>query len=61
MFLRKDGVEYSFTSPNAAAEWLIANKYVKSNNLRCVRNYLTNNYLKNRTYYGYEIDYESKI
>ena len=61
IYLRKDGKEYKFDCANSAAEWLIDNHYVKSQNLRCVRNYLTNSYLKKKLYYGYEIDYESKI
>lgn len=61
MYLRKDGQEFQFSSPDAAAKWLIENNLVQSKNVRCVRNYLTNNYLKKKPYYGYEIDYESKI
>lgn len=61
MYLRKDGQEFQFSSPDAAAKWLIESNLVQSKNVRCVRNYLTNNYLKKKPYYGYEIDYESKI
>lgn len=61
MYLRKDEKEFKFSSPDAAARWLIENNLVQSKNVRCVRNYLTNNYLKKKPYYGYEIDYESKI
>lgn len=60
IYLRKDNEEFEFDCANSAAEWLINNNLVKSKNVRCVRNYLTNNYLKKKTYYGYEIDYESK-
>lgn len=61
IYLRKNGQEYKFDCANSAAEWLINSHLVKSNNVRCVRNYLTNNYLKKKLYYGFEIDYESKI
>lgn len=61
IYLRKENKEFKFSSPDAAARWLIENNLVKSKNIRCVRNYLTNNYLKKKLYYGYEIDYESKI
>ena len=60
IFLNKDNQELRFETTTEAAKWLIKNKKVKSNNVRCVRQYLTNNYLKGRTYYGYEISYESK-
>ena len=60
IFLYKNGEEWYFETTTDAAEWLINNKKVKSTNVRCVRNYLTNNYLKNKPYYGYSISYESK-
>ena len=60
IYLTKNGEEFKFETTTKAAQWLIDNKYVRSNNVRCVRQYLTNNYLKNKTYYGYEISYESK-
>lgn len=60
IYLRKNGEEYEFDCANSAAQWLIDNNITKSKNLRCIRSYLTNGYLKNQTYYGYEIDYESK-
>ena len=52
--------EKKFNTTREAAEWLINNNKVRSNNIRCVRQYLTNNYLKNKPYYGYNISYESK-
>ena len=61
IYLFKEGQEYKFDCANSAAEWLINNNLVKSKNIRCVRNYLTNGYLKNKPYYGFEINYESKI
>ena len=60
IYLRKDNQEYEFDCANSAAQWLIDNNFVKSKNIRCVRNYLTNGYLKKKPYYGFEIDYESK-
>ena len=60
IYLRKNGEEYEFDCANSAAQWLIDNNITKSKNLRSIRSYLTNGYLKNQTYYGYEIDYESK-
>ena len=60
IYLSKNNEEIEFSSPNAAAEWLINNNLVQSKNIRCVRNYLTNNCLKNKPYYGYNISYESK-
>lgn len=60
IYLRKDGQEYKFDCANSAADWLIKSHLVKSNNIKCVRNYLTNNYLKKKLYYSFEIDYESK-
>ena len=60
IYLRKDDKEYEFDCANSAAQWLIDNNITKSKNLRCIRGYLTNGYLKKQTYYGYEIDYESK-
>ena len=60
IYLNKNGEELRFDTTTAAAQWLIDNKKVRSNNTRCVREYLTNNYLKNKKYYGYEISYESK-
>lgn len=60
IYLIKDNEELSFETTTKAAQWLIDNKKVRSKNLRCVRQYLTNNYLQNKTYYGYEISYESK-
>lgn len=60
MFLRKGNQEWKFDCADSAARWLIENNLVKSKNIRCVRGYLTNNFLKNKTYYGFEIDYESK-
>ena len=60
IYLYKDGEELSFDTTTKAAQWLIDNQKTRSKNVRCVRQYLTNNYLKNKTYYGYEISYESK-
>lgn len=60
IYLRKNGQEYEFDCANSAAKWLMENHFVRSNSLKCVRNYLTNNYLKKKPYYGFEIDYESK-
>lgn len=60
IYLTKDGQEHEFDCANSAAQWLIDNGLVRSNNVRCVRNYLTNNYLKHKPYYGFEISYESK-
>lgn len=61
IYLRKNNEEYKFSNSIEAAEWLINNNLVKSKSIKSVRTYLTNNYLKHKTYYGYEIDYESKI
>ena len=60
IYLNKNGEEFQFETTTAAAEWLINNNKVRSKNVRCVREYLTNNYLKNKPYYGYNISYESK-
>ena len=60
IYLTKNGEEFKFDTTVAAAEWLISNNKVKSRNVRCVREYLTNNYLKKKPYYGYDISYESK-
>lgn len=60
IYLYKNGEELKFDTTTKAAQWLIDNQKVRSKNVRCVRQYLTNNYLKNKTYYGYEISYESK-
>lgn len=60
IYLTKNGEEKKFNTTTEAAEWLINNNKVRSNNVRCVRQYLTNNYLKNKPYYGYNISYESK-
>lgn len=59
--LEKKGQKFYFDSSTEAAQWLIDTNRVKSRSLKCVRNYLTNNYLKNKLYYGYKISYESKI
>ena len=61
IYLRKDGEEYEFDCATSAAQWLIDHDLVKSTSVRTVKGYLTNNYLKNKPYYGFEIDYESKI
>lgn len=61
IFLFKDGKEWKFNNSTEAAQWLIDNNLVKSKNLKCVRQYLTNGQLKNKKYYGFEISYESKI
>lgn len=60
IYLTKNGEEFKFETTTKAAQWLIENEYVRSKNIRCVRQYLTNNYLKHKPYYGYEISYESK-
>lgn len=56
--LKSEKEELHFQNPKEAAIWLIENNRVKSKNIRCVRQYLTNNYIKNKPYYGYQITYE---
>ena len=60
IFLRKGEEEFRFETTREAAEWLINTGRVKSKSPNSVRQYLTNNFLKQKPYYGYEIDYESK-
>lgn len=60
IYLTKNGEELRFNTTVEAANWLINNNKVRSKNVRCVREYLTNNYLKGKPYYGYNISYESK-
>lgn len=61
IILEKNNQKFVFISPTEAAKWLIENNIVKSKKIKSVRQQLTNNYLKNKTYYGYKINYESKI
>lgn len=60
IYLSKDDEELCFQSTTDAAKWLIENNKVRSTSTKSVRQYLTNNCLKNKTYYGYNISYESK-
>ncbi len=60
IYLSKNDEELKFGTTVEAANWLIDNNKVRSKSVRCVREYLTNNYLKGKPYYGYNISYESK-
>lgn len=60
IYLYKNGQEYYFEDTEKAANWLIDNNLVESRSVRCVRGYLANNCLHNKTYYGYELSRESK-
>ena len=55
--LSKDNYEYTFETTTDAAQWLVDNKYTSSKNLKCVRQYITNNILKGKKYLGFELSY----
>ena len=46
-----------FPTTTAAAEWMIANKIVSTNNVKNVRRSITEHIIKNKTYFDYKISY----
>lgn len=58
--LEKNNQRFYFNSTVEAAQWLIDQKITRTTNIRSIRQQITNNHLKNKPYFGYNILYESK-
>lgn len=57
LYFKKEKEYYEFETTTEAAKWLIENKITKMTNPKSVRQEITNRILKNKTYFGYEINY----
>ena len=56
VILQKDNKEYTFNSTSEAAQWLIDNKYSRTNILRNVRVKITEAATSGKTYLGFQIN-----
>lgn len=57
LYFKKEKEYYEFKTTTDAAEWLINKKITKMTDPKAVRGEITNRILKNKTYFGYEINY----
>lgn len=60
VIVKKDGKEYHFETVSDAAQWFIDKKITKMTDKKLLRQSLTERIRKNKTYYDFEIQYESK-